>query len=213
MEARTTGPPSASVGAGSLSTVLSPHCHGGSFRHVAARGRFFRSVRGAQGLKRPRENSARCPTVPCRSAFPDRFSTLSSQHKGLPATLGTAATRNPAPEARPQGSPRHRRGLPSAVRFRAPEARPISHAHVHNPVRIVFSTKDRRKVIPEESKTSGLDPVPRLRRSPSFSSRLPTALPWATLLSRLTALEPLSQSGFAWTARFRFAHLKGSAVP
>jgi len=35
---------------------------------------------------------------------------------------------------------------------------------------------------------AGEDPVPRLRRSPLFPSCLPTALPWATLWSRLTAL-------------------------
>ena len=36
---------------------------------------------------------------------------------------------------------------------RAPEARHTSHTYAHNPVHVVFSTKDRRKLIPKESQT------------------------------------------------------------
>ncbi|HKF24291.1 MAG TPA: IS200/IS605 family transposase [Candidatus Angelobacter sp.] len=39
------------------------------------------------------------------------------------------------------------------VRLRAPEGRQISHSYLHNPVHVVFSTKERRKLISNQSQT------------------------------------------------------------
>jgi hypothetical protein len=61
------------------------------------------------------------------------------------------------------------------------------HTYMHNPVHIVFSTEDRRKRIRFKSCAAPTALSP-------FSSCLPTALPWATLQSRLTALRPLPSS-------------------